>query len=235
MGLEAAVTVNQPRDCPVASASETTDATVGGVARSNGVDGTVIEEFEVAGEADQREASGSTSGQPPREDGEERPASGEAAPRPETRAVFDGDDYTVYRFERDTERACPCERIESFGCPVAEISAVDGRLRVVFRPEDVETLQDVVATLRDRYDEVALEHLVHSGTSTAGETVVVDRGRLTARQREVLETAYDMGYFEHPKGANAGEVAAALDISSATFRGHLAAAQSKLLDELLDG
>lgn len=208
MGLEAAVTVNQPRDCPVATASAATDGTVGGVARSSSMDGTVIEEFEVAGDAD---------------------------PPACTREVFDGDDHTVYRFEREADRACPCERIETFGCPVADISAVDGRLRVVFRPEDIETLQDVVATLRERYDEVALEHLVRSGTSTAGETVVVDRGRLTARQREVLETAYEMGYFEHPKGANAGEVAAALDISSATFRGHLAAAQSKLLDEVLDG
>ncbi|QLD85670.1 helix-turn-helix domain-containing protein [Natronomonas halophila] len=208
MGLEAAVTVNRPRDCPVATASAATDATVGEVARSSVADGTVVEEFEVAGEGD---------------------------PPTDAREVFEDDRYTVYRFERDADRACPCERIETFGCPVADISAVDGRLRVVFRPEDVETLRDVVASLRERYAEVNLEHLVRSGASTAGETVVVDRGRLTDRQREVIETAYEMGYFDHPKGANAAEVAAALDISSATFRGHLAAAQSKLLDEVLDG
>jgi predicted DNA binding protein len=228
MGLEAAVTVNQPRDCPVATASEAADTTVGEVARGSAADGTVVEEFEVAGEADQREASGSASG-------EERPASGEADPPMDAREVFEDDRYTVYRFERDADRACPCERIETFGCPVADISAVDGRLRVVFRPEDVETLREAVAALRERYAEVTLEHLVRSGASTAGETVVVDRGRLTDRQREVLETAYEMGYFAHPKGANAAEVAAALDISSATLRGHLAAAQSKLLDEILNG
>jgi predicted DNA binding protein len=208
MGLEAAVTVNRPRDCPVATASSASDAAVGEVARSSVAEGTVVEEFEVAGEAD---------------------------PPADTRAVFEDDRYTVYRFERDADRDCPCERIETFGCPVADISAADGRLRVVFRPEDVETLRDVVASLRERYAEVTLEHLVRSGASTAGETVVVDRGRLTDRQREVLETAYEMGYFDHPKGANAAEVAAALDISSATLRGHLAAAQSKLLDEILDG
>jgi twitching motility protein PilI len=52
MGFEAAVTVNRPRDCPVATASAATDGTVGGIARSSSTDGTVIEEFEVTGDAD---------------------------------------------------------------------------------------------------------------------------------------------------------------------------------------
>jgi hypothetical protein len=43
-----------------------------------------------------------------------------------------------------------------------------------------------------------------------------------------------MGYFEHPRTANAGEVADELDISRSTFAEHLAAAQSKLLDAVLD-
>jgi hypothetical protein len=51
----------------------------------------------------------------------------------------------------------------------------------------------------------------------------------------VLETAHRLGYFERPKGANAGEVADALDISRSTFTEHLAAAQTKLLDAILDG
>jgi molybdopterin biosynthesis enzyme len=68
----------------------------------------------------------------------------------------------------------------------------------------------------------------------ASETVLVDRGRLTARQREVLETAVEMGYFEYPKGANAGEVAEALDISVSTYAEHVAAAQTKVFDDLLD-
>jgi predicted DNA binding protein len=64
--------------------------------------------------------------------------------------------------------------------------------------------------------------------------VFVDRSVLTERQREVLETAHEMGYFEHPKGANAGEVADELDISTSTFSEHLAASQRKLMDALLE-
>jgi hypothetical protein len=64
--------------------------------------------------------------------------------------------------------------------------------------------------------------------------VTVDRSDLTERQREVLATAYEAGYFDHPKGANAGEVATSLDIDRSTFSEHIAAAQRKLLSSLLD-
>lgn len=43
-----------------------------------------------------------------------------------------------------------------------------------------------------------------------------------------------MGYFDHPKGANATEVADVLDITQATFAEHLSAAQRKLLSTILD-
>ena len=205
MGLEAAISIDSPGECPVANASAETGERIDSVQKTNST-GRAIEEFEL--DAD--------------------------TPTPEgTTEVFGDNRYSVYRFERDTSEPCFCERIESFGCPVVDIHAEDGRLRVVFRPADVETLQEIVTALREEFGDLSLEHLVQSGDPTERDTVVVDRGRLTERQREVLETAYEMGYFEHPKGANAGEVADALDINSATLRGHLSAAQSKLLQSVV--
>ena len=64
------------------------------------------------------------------------------------------------------------------------------------------------------------------------DAVVGDRGALTERQSEVLRTAYRMGYFEYRSGANAGQVAAALDITDSTLAEHLSKAQSRLLDEV---
>jgi hypothetical protein len=46
-------------------------------------------------------------------------------------------------------------------------------------------------------------------------------------------TAYQMGYFEHPRESNATEVAESLDIRPPTFVEHLAAAQGKLLDDVV--
>jgi len=77
------------------------------------------------------------------------------------------------------------------------------------------------------------------GESTTSEAieretaVPVDLEKLTDRQREVLETAYEMGYYQYPRGANASEVADALDICPSTLAEHLAAAQTKLLDDVL--
>ena len=206
MGLEAAVSIDALSACPVADASAETGERIESVTKSSAGDRTV-EEFEL----------------------------GADAPAPEgTTEVFGDNRYSVYRFEQDREEPCFCERIESFGCPIVDIRSEDGELRVVFRPDDVEMLQDIVSTLREEFGSISLEHLVQSGDPDESDTVVVDRGRLTDRQREVLETAYEMGYFEHPKGANAGEVAAELDINSATLRGHLSAAQSKLLESLVE-
>ncbi|AGN00628.1 Bacterio-opsin activator HTH domain-containing protein [Salinarchaeum sp. Harcht-Bsk1] len=64
-------------------------------------------------------------------------------------------------------------------------------------------------------------------------TAAVDLDKLTDRQREVLGTAYEMGYYQYPRGANASEVAEALDICPSTLAEHLAAAQTKVLDDLL--
>jgi hypothetical protein len=98
----------------------------------------------------------------------------------------------------------------------------------------MEELRGAVTALRDVYEDVDVKRLVSSreGDGTA-DLVFVDRGELTDRQREVLETAHQMGYFDHPKGANAGEVADELGITTSTFTEHLSAAQSKLLTSIL--
>ncbi|ELZ77465.1 bacterio-opsin activator-like protein [Haloferax volcanii JCM 10717] len=104
-----------------------------------------------------------------------------------------------------------------------------------FVAADLESFRDIVVNLKSAFDGVSLRRLTQSEPDSAtGSLVFVDRDELTARQREVLETAHEMGYFEHPREANATEVAAALDINRSTFTEHLSAAQSKLLDTILD-
>ena len=149
--------------------------------------------------------------------------------------VFDYGSKTMYRFTRERGRGCPCESIETFDCPIVDIHTRKGYLHLVFHAVDMENLQDVMMTLQERYSEVDVRRLLRSEHEPQEDTLVfLDRSRLTDRQREVLETAHRMGYFEHPKDANAGEVAQALDITTATLTEHLSAAQSKLLDAILD-
>ncbi|WP_254547013.1 helix-turn-helix domain-containing protein [Halomarina pelagica] len=208
-GLRVEVAVSAPGDCPVASVSAETNAPVASVSRSSITDATgrIAEEFTLDGDAS-----------PSRDDLTEV-------------AAYSG--RTVYRFRRGHDRGCVCENVEAFGYPVAAIRARAGTLYVSFHAPDVETVRAIVTALRERFSGIRLRKLVRPDERSGDDLVFVDRSRLTDRQREVLQTAYDAGYFEHPKGANASEVAALLDISPSTFAEHLAAAQRKVLDALL--
>jgi len=150
-------------------------------------------------------------------------------------AVFTYGSKTVYRITHGRHVDCPCESVERFDCPIVDAHTRDGLLYLVFHAADMQQLREIITALRAEYPQVDICRLLRSEDEDGGNDLVfVDRGRLTARQREVLETAHRRGYFEHPKGANAGEVADALGISRSTFTEHLAAAQTKLLDAILD-
>lgn len=153
---------------------------------------------------------------------------------PAEEAVFDYGDRQVYEIERDAEVDCVCERVEALDCPIADVRAVDGDLQLTLYLSGVEDLRRTLAELRDRYEGVRVARLSRTGDDGEdSDPVPVDRGRLTDRQREVLETAREMGYFEYPRGANASEVAEELGIGTSTLIEHLAVAQGKVVDDLL--
>ena len=61
-----------------------------------------------------------------------------------------------------------------------------------------------------------------------------DAPMLTTRQREVVEHALDVGYFEWPRRTSSEELAADLGVTRATCLEHLRKAEEKLLRHALD-
>lgn len=213
-GIRAELRVDADGACPVAKTAEAAGLPTFSISRAVDPEGTgrVTEEFMLDGVADVEVVDENVD------------------------AVFSYGSKTVYRLTRSRDEGCPCESIERFDCPVVDVHTRDGMLYLVFHAANMEQLRGIITTLRAEYPQVDICRLLRSeGEEGENDLVFVDRGRLTARQREVLETAHRMGYFERPKGANAGDVAATLDISRSTFTEHLAAAQTKLLDAILDG
>ena len=211
-GIRAEIRIDADGTCPIVEASSDRNSPSYTVARSvAGADaGRITEEFMLESDAE--------------------PATSVALTE-----TFDYGAKTMYRFTRERGRGCPCETVEAFECPIVDLHAREGSLYLVFHAVDMETLQGTIRELRERYPTVDVRRLLRGAADAPEDNLVfVDRSRLTERQREVLETAHRMGYFEHPKGANAGEVADALGITTSTFSEHLAAAQSKLLDAILD-
>jgi len=209
-GIRVRLAVEAAGACPVAAATAD-DGTARSVSWGPTPDDDgVVEEFDLVGD-------------------------GEAADLPpDASVVFDAGDAERVRFERDGTD-CICEAVEDRGTPVTDVRATRGTLHLTFHATDVETVRIVVADLQEAYGSVRIDRLSRTGDGAADDLVLVDRSRLTGRQQEVLETAMEMGYFERPREANATQVAAELDIAPSTFAEHLASAQSKVLDSLLEG
>lgn len=199
-----------PGGCPVASLAERADTTISdvstSVAAADGAD--CVSEFLV--DAD-------------------------SVPGDYGDPVFEYADRHLYRVTHDADTDCPCVCLGEFDTPVDRYFAQSDGLEVVFHAEHFEQLQAIVAEFRDRYPDVDIQRMVRAPTGGAPrDAVFVNRAKLTERQLEALQTAYDMGYFDQPRGANAGEVAAELDIAASTLTEHLATAQRKLLADVLE-
>lgn len=93
---------------------------------------------------------------------------------------------------------------------------------LLFRREDLKAMIDEFRTI---------------GAVTLGKITRFEEPshRLTDRQREVVDTALRLGYFEWPREINSEELAAELDIGRATLLEHLRKAESKLLTAALEG
>ncbi|MDZ5812226.1 helix-turn-helix domain-containing protein [Halorubrum sp. AD140] len=149
--------------------------------------------------------------------------------------VFDYGAKAAYRFETPWSAESPFAVLDRHRLPTSETTIRDGRLLVTFHATDLPTLRSVLDSFRESSSDMQVLRLLQSSsTPEESDLVTVDRSELTERQREVLTAAYDAGYFDHPKGANAGEVAESLGIDRSTFSEHIAAAQRKLLSTLLD-
>ncbi|WP_436345236.1 helix-turn-helix domain-containing protein [Natronorubrum sp. FCH18a] len=72
--------------------------------------------------------------------------------------------------------------------------------------------------------------------AVGGETVAPESavGRLSRRQREAVEAALEVGYYEVPRRATTETVARELDCASATAAEHLQKAESTLIAALLE-
>jgi DNA-binding CsgD family transcriptional regulator len=58
--------------------------------------------------------------------------------------------------------------------------------------------------------------------------------RLTEKQREVLDKAYNLGYYDRPKKISSEELAKQLGLSKSTFVAHRRKAERRLLEEVLN-
>ena len=87
--------------------------------------------------------------------------------------------------------------------------------------------QDAIAGTIDEYEDVGVRPELRKLGGYEGRSGPLDE--LTDRQREVIQTAYDLGYYEVPRPVSTEEVAAEFDLDSSTVAEHLQRAERNLL------
>lgn len=88
-----------------------------------------------------------------------------------------------------------------------------------------------------------ISHEIHE-YEKAGMTILLERmadyggpretlDALTDRQREILQTAYELGYFDVPRGVSTSDIADTLELDASTVAEHLQRAERNIVGNLL--
>ncbi|WP_340097926.1 helix-turn-helix domain-containing protein [Salinibaculum salinum] len=132
---------------------------------------------------------------------------------------------------------CPAATLAEDGALPREVHSEDGDGRIV---AEVPPQYDTTAIIDEFLDENPDGELVckreqESFTPIFSESTLQQmlHAHLTDRQREVLQAAFDAGYYEWPRECTGEEIAAELEISSATLSEHIHAAERNLLAALI--
>ena len=118
------------------------------------------------------------------------------------------------------------------GANVRSGSATEGRCRMTVELSPDANVRAVIERVRDVFPETEL--VSKRDVEPTNSDALPDTTNMTERQREALEAAYRAGYFDWPRESTAEDVAASLDIASATLHGHLRKAERRLLDSFFE-
>ncbi|MGQ4554838.1 bacterio-opsin activator domain-containing protein [Halobellus sp. GM3] len=148
-----------------------------------------------------------------------------------------GDDSGLFEFLVADD--CPALSLAELGALPRTVRGSDGDGRIVAEVPPNDDAAAVVDAFLDAHPDAELtaKRELEAISSFAGRSAVerLLRAHLTDRQREVLETAFESGYYDWPRTCTGEEVAERLDITSATFSEHIHTAERKLFAVMFDG
>lgn len=146
------------------------------------------------------------------------------------------DDATLVEFLVSGD--CPARKLAELGALPQTVRARDGEGRIV---ADIPSERDAAAVTEAFLADDPDAELVTKCEKSAVKPPFSDSGvrqflrvHLTDRQLDVVETAFEMGYYDWPRQCTGEDVAAELDIASATFSEHVRTAERKLLAVLFE-
>ena len=141
----------------------------------------------------------------------------------------------LYRYFGTRSGDCPSLVLEQMGHPPVNVIAANGDLTVTVYHNSRTEIRSIITTLRDLSIPTELMSITKCEMFEYGRQRTSLRDLMTERQYEVLQTAYQSGYYRHPKEANISDLSKKLDLHPSTVRQHLSAAEEKLLNYYQSG
>lgn len=142
-------------------------------------------------------------------------------------------------FEFQVGTSCPAVTLAELGAHPKGVHSSDGDGRIVAEIPPQNDPPEVIKTFLDEVPEAELtgkrakDSVTPLFTPEAIQQVL--HSQLTDRQLELLEAAFEAGYYDWPRRCTGEDLAAEFGISSATFSEHIHTAERKLLTVLFDG
>ncbi len=139
-------------------------------------------------------------------------------------------------FECVVDKSTVWSQLLQRGAVVRYARASSDATRIVIRIPRTANPRSFETVLKDHFGSVNLvaRREYDEPILTAEQFEATYKNRLTERQNEVLQTAYYAGYFESPRGINAGELADMLGIAQPTVSRHLRSSERKYLSMIYD-
>lgn len=137
----------------------------------------------------------------------------------------------VLRLERERPADCLADVFHRHGC-VPHLTDVHGdALQISVHPPDRESVEPLLNDLRTTGYDVTTRRIRNrrAGDDENRSLALVDRSRLTDKQRRAVELALERGYYDDQKRTTLCTLAEELDISKSAFSRRLSGAESKLV------
>lgn len=121
---------------------------------------------------------------------------------------------------------CICPALLTDDCLARLETITDGTVTVRVTATGGEAFRELIGALEQRAPSVTVEWVLWNGESESDRPTTND---LTRRQREAVETALSIGYYERPRTATLEDLAKRLEITKSAASQRLNAAETKLV------
>lgn len=142
-----------------------------------------------------------------------------------------GEEWQIRHFTKPLDEACPCRIFQRHGAIPQQ--TVDGEaIRSTVYLDSAELGQSLIADLTASQTAFDIADFTQVEGPGDPPVVTVDHSALTEKQRQALELAAELGYYEMPAAVTIEQMAEMLDISPSALGKRLGRAEKAIISQV---